>query len=142
MLWNETYVPVANALEPGTVLAIRGTVDKRDEGIRATAQKVRALKPDAVLPNDSGNGAEGNGAARVREEAPVTLRFAAGAAAEELRAVREILASSPGAQPVTLMLMSASGKTVRIEAGEPCRVALTPEIERRLAPWLGSYASD
>jgi len=136
VLWNETYVPVANALELGTVLAIRGTVDKRDEGIRATAQKVRVLKPNAIFPNENGNGAEENGSALVREEARVTLRFAPGTAAEELRAVRDILASSPGDRPVTLMLMSASGQTVKIEAGEPCRIALTPEVEDRLGPWL------
>ncbi len=67
---------------------------------------------------------------------PITLRFGAGIASEELRAVREILASSPGARPVTLMLTRQNGETVRIEAGEPCRVALTPAMEEQLAPWL------
>ena len=74
--------------------------------------------------------------ARVREEAPITLRFGAGIGSEELRAVREILASSPGRPAGHLMLTSASGETVRIEAGEPCRVELTPAIEEQLAPWL------
>ena len=46
VLWNETYVPVASLLEPGTVIAIRGTVDKRDDSVRATAQKVKVLKPE------------------------------------------------------------------------------------------------
>ena len=40
-------------------------------------------------------------------------------------------------QRVTLMLTRESGETVRIEAGEPCRIAFTPAIERQLAPWLG-----
>ena len=140
VLWNETYVPVASLLEPGKVIAIRGTIDKRDDSVRATAQKVKLLKPEAVSldePSENGNG-NGNGheAPRIREERPITLRFAAGIAAEELRTVRDILASSPGAQPVTLMLMRENGSTVRIEAGEPCRVELTPAIERQLAPWL------
>ena len=39
VLWNETYVPISPALEPGTVIAIRGTLDKRDDTVRATAQK-------------------------------------------------------------------------------------------------------
>jgi DNA polymerase-3 subunit alpha len=137
VLWNETYLPVAGALELGTVLAIRGTVDKRDESVRATAQKVKVLRPESNSTNES-NGGENDGAARVREDKPITLRFAAGTAPEELRTVRAILASSPGAQPVTLMLTSENGRTVRIEVGEPCRVELTPAIERQLAPWLGS----
>ncbi len=137
VLWSETYIPLAGALESGTVLAIRGTIDKRDETVRATAQKAKVLKAESNSPNEFGNGAETNGAPRVRENGAVTLRFAAGAAPEELRTVREILASSPGSQAVTLMLTSASGQTVRIEAGEAWRIAFTPEIERRLAPWLG-----
>ncbi len=139
VLWNETYVPVASLLEPGKVIAIRGTIDKRDDSVRATAQKVKLLKPE-IAPTDETNGSEnGNGheAPRIREDGPITLRFAAGIAAEELRTVRDILASSPGAQPVTLMLMRENGSTVRIEAGEPCRVELTAAIERQLAPWLG-----
>ncbi|HEX4667417.1 MAG TPA: OB-fold nucleic acid binding domain-containing protein, partial [Chthoniobacterales bacterium] len=136
VLWNETYVPVASLLEPGKVIAIRGTIDKRDDTVRATAQKVKLLKPDSELPNEKSNGAETNGAARVREDRPIILRFAAGAEAEELRGVRDLLASSPGAQPVTLMLTSEKGQIVRIEAGEPCGIELTPELERQLAPWL------
>ena len=141
VLWNETYVPVASLLEPGKVIAIRGTIDKRDDSVRATAQKVKLLKPEDAPPEEdaatNGNGhANGHGAARVREDQPVTLRFPAGIAAEELRTVRDILASSPGPQPVTLMLMRQNGSTVRIEAGDG-RVELTPAIERQLAPWLG-----
>ena len=142
VLWNETYVPVAGKLEPGTVIAIRGTLDKRDDTVRATAQKVKILTPEsaAAVPAPTNgaetNGADTNGASRVREEAPLTLRFAAGAAADELRKVREILESSPGSQPVTLMMTGADGRIVRIDAGEFCRVEFTREIERQLTPWL------
>jgi DNA polymerase III subunit alpha len=137
VLWNETYVPVADKLEPGTVIAIRGTLDKRDDTVRATAQKVMMLTPETATTPETSNGAETNGAARVREDTTVTLRFAAGIDADELRTVREILASSPGSQPVTLMMTREDGQTVRIEAGEFCRVEFTPAIERQLAPWLG-----
>ena len=137
VLWNETYVGVANALELGTVIAIRGTLDKRDDTVRATAQKVKVLTPESAAgPHETTKGAETNGSARVREEATVTLRFPAGLAAEELRTVREILASSPGSQPVTLVMKGEDGRTVRIAAGEFCRVEFTPTIERQLAPWL------
>ncbi|MEO7724055.1 MAG: OB-fold nucleic acid binding domain-containing protein, partial [Chthoniobacterales bacterium] len=138
VLWNETYVPIASLLEPGKVIAIRGTIDKRDDSVRATAQKVKLLKPEAAPGEELNGNGSGNGheTPRVREDRPITLRFGAGVAAEELRTVREILASSPGAQPVTLMLTRENGSTIRIEAGEPCRVDLTPAIERQLARWL------
>ena len=41
---------VIEALVPGRVIAIKGTVDKRDDSVRATAQKVKMLQPDADLP--------------------------------------------------------------------------------------------
>jgi DNA polymerase-3 subunit alpha len=130
VLWNETYLPVSHALEPGTVIAIRGTLDKRDDTVRATAQKVKVLTPESVEEPAA------NGTARIREEEQITLRFGAGIGSEELRTVREILASSPGSRPVTLLLTSCEGETVRIETGEICRIAFTPGIEEQLAPWL------
>ena len=48
VLWNETYTPVASDLELGKVIAIRGKLDRRDDTVRATAQKVRLLTPDIV----------------------------------------------------------------------------------------------
>ncbi|CAN5436323.1 DNA polymerase III subunit alpha [soil metagenome] len=141
VLWNETYMPVAPALEPGKVIAIRGTLDKRDDAVRATAQKVKVLKPDQPVapPADGAEieaNASSNGTARVRDDATVTLWFGAGSAAAELRAVRDILASSPGSQPVTLMLAREDGRTVQIDAGELCRVDFTPALAGQLAPWL------
>ncbi|MEO8440461.1 MAG: DNA polymerase III subunit alpha [Spartobacteria bacterium] len=136
VLWNETYVPVATALEPGRVIAIRGTLDKRDDTVRATAQKVKMLTPGNTAATANGQSEESNGADRVREESAVTLRFAAGIESEELRTVREILASSPGSQRVTLMMTRQDGRTVQIEAGDFCRVEITPAVERQLAPWL------
>jgi DNA polymerase III subunit alpha len=136
VLWNETYITVSHALEPGTVIAIRGTLDRRDDTVRATAQKVKVLKPEqsAAVPNET---EPANGAARLKADAPITLRFGAGVASEELRAVRDILASSPGSQPVTLMMTSRDGGTVRIAAGDTCRIDFTPTIEQQLARWLG-----
>ncbi len=43
VLWNEVYVNVSDALVPGKVIAIQGTLDKRDDTVRATAQKVKVL---------------------------------------------------------------------------------------------------
>ncbi len=137
VLWNETYVPLANSLDLGTVLSIRGTIDRRDDTVRATAQKAKVLKPEsAPAPKESSNGHADHGASRVREDRPVTLRFAAGCDVGELRTVQKILASSPGAQPVTLIFTNGNGETVRIAAGEPFRIELTPMVEEQLARWL------
>ena len=143
VLWNESYTPVAADLELGKVIAVRGKLDRRDDAVRATAEKVRLLTLEVVARMKERE-EEAHAASpppiqspRVREEiSPLTLRFNAGIAAEELHTVRQILASSPGAQPVTLMLTSQDGQQVFIDAGDRCRVELTPAIEEQLAPWL------
>ncbi|MGI8889856.1 MAG: DNA polymerase III subunit alpha [Chthoniobacterales bacterium] len=135
VLWNEAYVPVALALEPGKVIAIRGTLDKRDDNVRATAQKVKVLKPDR-LSGSPDHAQKTTDTPRVREESAIILRFGAETVAEELRRVREILLSSPGAQPVILLLSLGEGKTMQIETGDGCRVAFSPMLERQLAAWL------
>src|SRR5881227_65703 len=40
VLWNEVYMKVADALAPGRVIEIRGTLDRRDDTVRATAENV------------------------------------------------------------------------------------------------------
>ena len=51
VLWNEVYVKVSAALVTGRVIAIRGTLDKRDDSVRATALNVKLLEPDHALRN-------------------------------------------------------------------------------------------
>ncbi|MEO6870774.1 MAG: DNA polymerase III subunit alpha [Chthoniobacterales bacterium] len=142
VLWNETYVAVSTVLNPGTVIAIRGSVDRREENIRATAQKVKVLTVENVaaaaarVREQEEQEPSPNDFAEMRAELPITLRFGAGVAADEFRTVRQILASSPGPQPVTLLVTSGAGETVRIETGDRFRIAFTPMIERQLAPWL------
>ena len=45
VLWNEVYVTVSEALVLGRVIAVQGTLDKRDDALRAVAQKVKILTP-------------------------------------------------------------------------------------------------
>ncbi|MFL6526673.1 MAG: DNA polymerase III subunit alpha [Chthoniobacterales bacterium] len=120
VVWNETYVKVANVLTPGAVVAMEGTLDTRDDAVRATAQKVLALSPDAK-----------NGAA-----APIVLRFPPGTPSNILRDVRDLLASSPGKRVVLLQIEQPGRPAVQIAAGRDCRIDLTPELERKLQPWL------
>src|SRR5213595_338806 len=63
MLWNEVYTTVADALVLGRVLAVTGTLDKRDDSLRAVAQRAKVLSTTtrasaAVNGNGQGNGAE------------------------------------------------------------------------------------
>ena len=119
------------------VVEMSSEVVRRDDTVRATAQKAKVLKPEsAPAPKESSNGHADSGASRVREDHPVTLRFAAGCDVGELRTVQKILASSPGAQPVTLIFTNGNGESVRIAAGEPFRIELTPMVEEPLARWL------
>jgi DNA polymerase-3 subunit alpha len=120
VIWNETYVKVANVLTPGAVVAMEGTLDTRDDAVRATAQKVLALSPDAK-----------NGAAT-----PIVLRFPPGTPSNILRDVRDLLASSPGKRVVLLQIEQPGRPAVQIAAGLDCRIDLTPELERKLQPWL------
>src|SRR5207245_5142575 len=43
VLWNEVYIQVSDALALGRVVEIKGTLDKRDDTVRATAQKMTVL---------------------------------------------------------------------------------------------------
>jgi DNA polymerase-3 subunit alpha len=131
MIWNEVYVQVADALATGRVIAIQGTIDTRGESIRATAQKVRVLA--------NGNGKSTGASA---EAATVLLRFSPEATTEDLREVREILASSPGNRPVQLLFDRAGSDPFRLDAGAQFRVELTRELEEKLARWLVTTKSE
>jgi DNA polymerase-3 subunit alpha len=128
VVWNEAYAPVAEALVASRVIAVKGTIDKRDESLRATAQKIK------VLTAEQTNGASSNGGA---EEAPaVLLQFSVATTPEELREVREILSSSPGSRPVRLLFGRSSGEPLRVDAGADFHVDLTRDLEEKLSKWL------
>jgi hypothetical protein len=134
-------VTVAHALEPGRVIAIQGTVDKRDENVRATAKKVKLLSAENTMGAvnqtiELTDNFSNTGSAKVTENEPIVLRFSADASGEELREVHAILATSPGLQSVILVFSDAGGRLVQINAGESCRVCVTPEIESKLTRWL------
>jgi DNA polymerase-3 subunit alpha len=140
VIWNDVYVSLSDALELGRVIAIQGTIDKRDESVRATAQKVK------VLTLDRTNGAAANGNARspapLQEEPAVLLKFSPATTAEDLREVREILASSPGPRPVQLIFDRAGANPLRVAAASDFHVDLTDDLETKLARWLVTTKSE
>jgi DNA polymerase-3 subunit alpha len=134
ILWNEVYTTVAEALVLGRVIAIQGTLDRRDDSLRAVAQRAKALTTKSVgtrAPAESNGNGNGNGHG---SEAALVLSFPPTVTSEELRQVQTILAGSPGTQPVRLLLCRADGGVVRMDANQ--RIAMTPELREKLSPWL------
>jgi len=123
VIWNEVFVQVSESLIVGQVVAIAGTLDKRDEAVRATAQKMKILKPSAPV-------------APLTVEERLALHFAASASPAELREVHSILTSSPGERRVTLCFEDADGETICIHASDDFGVRITEEVRQRLKQWL------
>ena len=123
VVWNEAYTPVAEALVASRVIAVKGTIDRRDEALRATAQKIK------VLTAEQTNGASSNGGAG--ETPAVLLQLSSGATRDELHEVQQILASSPGPRRVQLLYKGAT-----IEAGADFHIDLTRDLEEKLSKWL------
>ena len=136
VLWNEVFTRVSEALTLGRVIAIQGTLDKRDDAVRATAQKVKVLTPENAPSPPS---VPASGAGGPETAAPVILRFSPGASAEELRQVQILLAESPGNTPVRLLFCRPDGELLQIDAGANLRVTMTPELRNKLAPWFESH---
>ncbi len=129
VVWNEVYMKVSDVLAAGRVVEIRGTLDKREDGLRAAAQEIRTLTPDKT------NGAT-EGSANAVPEPAVVLQFSPAITSNELREVREILASSPGRRPVELLFDRANGSSLRLDAGADFRVDLTRDLQEKLSRWL------
>jgi DNA polymerase-3 subunit alpha len=135
VLWNEVYTTVAEGLALGRVITIAGTLDRRDDSLRAVAQRAKLLTPadaQAHPPNESSGNGNGNGHAE--KESPLVLSFSPSTTGEELRRVQTILAGSPGTRPVRLMLCRADGGFVQLDAN--LQIDLTPELREKLGPWL------
>jgi DNA polymerase-3 subunit alpha len=138
VLWNEVFSRVSDALTLGSVIAIQGTLDKRDDAVRATAQKVKVLTPENAPSTSSGPSRVAEGP---ETPAPVILRFSPSASAEELRQVQILLAESPGNTPVQLLFCRPDGELLQIDAGVNLRVTMTPELRDKLAPWFECRSS-
>jgi DNA polymerase-3 subunit alpha len=136
VLWNEVYTPVADRLVLGRVLAVHGTLDRRDDALRAVAQRAKILTTaSSAVPTPNESNGNGNGNGHSEKEPPFVLSFSPATTGEELRQVQTILAGSPGTRAVRLKLSRADGGFVQMDAS--LRINLTPELRAKLAPWLG-----
>jgi DNA polymerase-3 subunit alpha len=129
VVWNEVYVKISDALVAGRVVEIKGTLDKRDDALRATAQEIKTF---ASGKTNGANERTTDGC----QESVVILQFSPATTGDELREVREILASSPGRRPVQLLFDRTNGNPLRLDAGTEFRVDLTPDLETKLSRWL------
>ncbi|PYJ51100.1 MAG: DNA polymerase III subunit alpha, partial [Verrucomicrobia bacterium] len=129
VVWNDVYLKISDALAAGRVIEVRGTLDKRDDALRATAQEIKMFAPR------KSNGVTQE-SANMLPEAAVLLQFSPVATSNELREVREILATSPGRRPVQLLFDRANGSSLRLDAGAEFRVSLTRDLEAKLSRWL------
>jgi DNA polymerase-3 subunit alpha len=129
VVWNEVYLKISDSLVAGGVIEIRGTLDKREEVLRAIATEIRLLAPGKT------NGANEQSTDAPQEQ-PVLLQFSPAATGDELRQVRQILVNSPGRRPVQLLFDRTNGNSLRLDAGTDFRVNLTPELEAKLSRWL------
>ena len=119
------------ALVPGRVIAIRGTLDKRDDTVRATASNAKLLEPDqpgTKLPNESDIS---------------RYRFAFPACGDDRRIARGARSAGPqsGKQRVQLVFERADATPLRVDVGNELCIDLTPELEAKLAPWLEPNAA-
>ncbi len=133
VLWNEVYNEVATTLALGRVAVLKGTIEKRDDTVRATAQKLILLTPEKA------NIAVAKAQAL---ESDLLLHFSPAATKDELHEVREILATSPGSRRVPLVVGRPGGEALRVDAGPDYGVTVTRELEQKLARWLIATKSE
>jgi DNA polymerase III subunit alpha len=129
VVWNELYLKVSDILVPGRVVELKGTLDRRDEMLRATAVEIKELA--AARPNGATERSEDTS-----QVSAICLRFSSATTGDELRQVRNILTSSPGRHPVQLLFDCDNGRSLRLDAGTEFRVDLTPDLAEKLSRWL------
>jgi DNA polymerase-3 subunit alpha len=125
VVWNELYLKVADVLVAGRVVELKGTIDRRDEMLRATAVDIKPLAS-----------AKPNGAGETSHQSAILLRFSAATTGDDLRQVRNILVSFPGPRPVQLLFDRGKDNLLRMDAGVEFRVNLTPDLQEKLSRWL------
>src|SRR3954462_2949886 len=131
VIWNDVYVQVSEILATGRVVEVRGAIDTRGDLPRITAQRVRLLS--RVRPNGTTvREAPTNGF----DEPAVLLQFSSATTSDELREVRQLLASSPGVRRVQLLFDRVNSEPLRVDAGPDCRISLTGDLQQKLARWL------
>ncbi len=129
VVWNDVYVKVSDILVPGRVVEVKGTLDRRDDMLRAM---VVEIKPLAAGKSNGAIETSADGS----QQLAIRLRFSAGATGDELREVRKLLISSPGRQSVQLLFDRGNGNLLRLDAGMEFRIDLTPDLRERLSRWL------
>jgi DNA polymerase III subunit alpha len=123
-VWDDVYTQYQGLLEPGAVVAISARLTPRDDGVRAIASKLSALKPKA-------------------SERPVRLRLARTKLSE--RVLPEILAAVrrfPGKRPLIIEIVNEDGASCEIRAGDGLAVGDENGLQTAVLPFAAIESGD
>jgi DNA polymerase-3 subunit alpha len=118
-VWEEAFTKNAELLVPGSAISVNARITRRDEGVRATAGALAALKPKTSIK-------------------PVRVRLAREKLTEgDLSTILEAVKRFPGPRPLILEFVRTDGKTLEIPAAEEFNVG----EERSLLEELAVFAA-
>ena len=129
VVWNEVYLKVSDALATGRVVEIKGTLDKRDEALRATALEIRSL---ALGKTNGANERSGDSP----EEPVVLLQFSPATTGDELRRYARFWSARRAGGQFNCCLIAKMAIPCAWMLGAEFRVNLTQELEEKLSRWL------
>jgi len=117
-VWNEAFVRVQKHLNNGTVVAVTGRLDVRDEGPSITADEVKPLNKSAA------------------DEKPLVLQFDAASVTEgDLLKIRDTFVRNPGTRRVEF-LVTRGALLGRLICGTEYRITLSESAREELAQWM------
>ncbi|MDR3406196.1 MAG: DNA polymerase III subunit alpha [Chthoniobacter sp.] len=121
MIWNETFTKSQANLVQGSVVAITGRLDLREEAPRLVANEVKPVKKPAPV------------------EKPVVLSFERSQTTEsDLATVRGVVQRFPGSRRLELRFVYTDGRSLRLLAGSEFKISLNDTAAKELSSWLKS----
>jgi DNA polymerase-3 subunit alpha len=115
--WDDVYTQHQRLLDPGAVVAISARLTPREDGVRAIASKLSALKPKA-------------------SEKPVRLRLARTKLSERvLPEILEAVRRFPGKRPLIIEIVNNDGFSFEIRAGADLAVGDENGLQAAVLPF-------
>jgi DNA polymerase-3 subunit alpha len=115
--WDDVYAEHQRLLVPGAVIAISARLTRREEGVRAIASKLSALKPKA-------------------SERPVRLRLARTKLSEPvLSEILEAVRRFPGKRPLIIEIVNDEGASLEFRAGGGLAVGDETALQAAVLPF-------
>ena len=130
VVWNEVYLKVGDELVPGHVIAVQGTLDKRDDTMRATAQKLKVFTPDppAELSQRIAQPTPGLRRRRATISSHRYVKRASGSATDSC--------DGAGHGRSAVVVRAAGWTVLRLDAGADMRVNPSADLKQKLTRWI------